>query len=227
MGERGRRLHARIETELECTIGPIDGVDGSHVNGRLRDISLGGAFILTSSRSPLGLSDPCVIELQHPEGEVGRLQARVVRCETNDAEDRLGVQFMRVELTESDFLQRLIRTLTEGEGVGSRQHPRIYRRMAVTCRTAEDCNAMVANFSKGGVGLVSDQAFHLDEEVTVKIGIGEGTSALELSGTVTHVETKDDAYHVGLRFERPFPNGKAREVIQFIQRLMEQVVRED
>lgn len=102
-----KRRHPRIATSWLASIETSDQTD----NAQVRDISLGGAFVVCSE--PLALNAKFKISIRIPNQEPLRLNAEVVWSNRNMSADRvvnrgMGIRF--IENTEKDR-QRLNETL--------------------------------------------------------------------------------------------------------------------
>ncbi len=81
-------------------------VDGPSSVSRVRDLSLGGVFILTTAQVPVGTAVQMLFAL--PEGEI-RLQGIVRYAE---ADKGVGVEFMHVGTADSARLRELLRRIS-------------------------------------------------------------------------------------------------------------------
>lgn len=81
-------------------------VDGPSSVSRVRDLSLGGVFILTTAQVPVGTVLQMLFAL--PEGEM-RLQGVVRYAE---ADKGVGVEFTRVDMAEGARLRELLRRIS-------------------------------------------------------------------------------------------------------------------
>jgi c-di-GMP-binding flagellar brake protein YcgR len=102
-----KRKFTRIpfQTEIKITAGEV-----THVSNKLRDISLGGAFIFMKEALPESI--PCVldVELRGPASLLRiQVEGEIVRVE----DDGIAVKFTRIDLDSLLHLKHLIRVLTQ------------------------------------------------------------------------------------------------------------------
>ena len=218
-----RRIHARIETDLPCNVT----AGGEYFQGRIRDLSHGGAQIL----GPVGvadLKDSLEIEIELPgDPEPIAVLGEVCRVQPEGGQARYGVRFAVIEPRQRDQIIEFIDSLLAGRGIGVRQHPRVHRRVEVVCRTQAQTRAVMSNISQGGLALTCSVPLVLDEEITVEVRVERLPAPFELRGRVAHVRTipaadgsNVDSYQAGVKFEALAPERQAAlgELIKFLMR---------
>ena len=95
-----KRRHPRMAVSWEATIGTSPTADSV----QLKDISLGGAFVVCAK--PLNLSDKFQINLQIPDQEVLRLNAEVVWSNINVPEERVVNRGMGIRFIDNEERDR-------------------------------------------------------------------------------------------------------------------------
>jgi c-di-GMP-binding flagellar brake protein YcgR len=216
VGRDDRRIHARIETDLVCTVLAKDGPRSA----RIRDLSHGGAQ-LVGEAGMADLGESLAIEVELPDqDEPIAILGEVCRGVGEGEQVRYGIRFAVVEPRQHETLARFIDQLADGQGVGQRQHPRVYRRVGVICRTRSQSEAVMHNISQGGLALQCGVPLVLDEEVTVEIRFEPFPEPLELHGRVVHVRTLEAGqYQVGVRFEQ-LESRRAKALAELIRFLL-------
>lgn len=193
MTSETRRRHARIETDLPCTL------DGRQ-QARIRNLSVGAALVL----APTGLAELYGtvsldfrvgdVELLAVHGEVLRIAERELDCE-------YGIQFVAVEPADAVRLARCLDLLLSGKGVGRRAAPRLHRRVDLRCHAGREFYATMEDICLGGLGLECELPLRVGEEVAFEVLVGSLDAPFKLSGVVTHVRsTQAGVYRAGLRF---------------------------
>lgn len=220
MSSDERRIHARMECDLGCSLSTDEGI----WSGRVHDLSHGGAQV----RAPAGiaqLGESLALEIEVPLSEEPiSILGEVCRVVDEGVDASYGVRFSVIEPAQKDLLVRYIDSLIDGEGIRGRQHPRVYRRVEVVCKTAAQTRAVMSNISKGGLALQCQVPLVLDEQITVEVLIERFPEPIELRGTVAHVRTVGDKlYHAGVRFERLSPEREKAlgDLIAFLLRSAE------
>ena len=190
-----RRAHARIETDIPCT------VDG-RTEGRIRNLSVGAALLL----APAGfaeLDETVSLEFQVGEVELVDVLGEVLRIAPREADTdaEYGIQFVAVEPADRVRLARCLDLLVSGNGVGRREAPRLYRRVDLRCQAAREFYGTMENISRGGLGLECEVPLMVGEEVGLEVLVGSLDAPFKLSGVVTHVRPgPGELFRVGLRF---------------------------
>jgi Tfp pilus assembly protein PilZ len=116
-----KRRHPRVAISWQAAIEQ----SGNHEEVQLKDISLGGAFVVC--REPLALNDRLKITIDIPDQGSLLLNAEVVWSNANIPSDQvvnrgMGVRFIENEEKERRRLQEAITTaLEEKEGTGLRR----------------------------------------------------------------------------------------------------------
>ena len=198
-----KRAHARVESDIACV------VDGT-TEARIRNLSLGGALL----RAPPGLGeldDTVSLEFQVGEVEPLAIWGEVVRITANEPNTDYGIRLVAIEPAHAHKLLRCIDLLMSGRGVGRRDAPRLYRRVELRCRTADDFYATMNDISPGGLGLECEVPVEIGEEVSVQLLVGPHGAGLELTGVVTHTRVAEHGLHrAGLRFAPLGPDVRGR-----------------
>lgn len=105
MDARQRRRHVRVGTDRAVGVRVVDRVTGEasreRVTASVRDISAGGALLVTAAPVPRGKSIELEIVWTDPALSVS-LRARVVRMTALDGGIEVSVEFAR-----ADWMQRL------------------------------------------------------------------------------------------------------------------------
>lgn len=205
-----------METDLACR---VDGVDGSW-DGRVRDLSLGGALVL----GPAGAAQKDQpMSLGFDVGEPPRrltVSARVVRVDGDGPTRRYGVQFANLAPDAQAELTGFLDSVLGGLGAGARKHPRVYRRVEVICLSREEFEAVMENVSRGGMAVDCATPVQPGEEVTVHVLADLSVDALELGGTVVHCErVAHDHHRVGIQFH-PLGDAQQKALEGFIRALL-------
>jgi Tfp pilus assembly protein PilZ len=118
-----KRRHPRVAISWQAAIEP----SGNHQEVQLRDISLGGAFVVC--REPLALNDRFKITIDIPDQESLPLNAEVVWSNANIPSDKvvnrgMGIRFIDNEEKVRRRLQEAITAAFEGmEATESRMSP--------------------------------------------------------------------------------------------------------
>ncbi|HMK35664.1 MAG TPA: PilZ domain-containing protein [Desulfomonilaceae bacterium] len=102
-----KRKFTRIpfHTEIRITAGEI-----THVSHRLRDISLGGAFVVLSDSFPVAACCTLEIELVGPASLLRvEIDGEVVRAQ----EDGIAVKFTKIDLDSLLHLKHMIKVFTQ------------------------------------------------------------------------------------------------------------------
>ncbi len=218
-----RRVHARIETYIQCK---VVSKSRSHLV-RLRGLSMDGASIL----GPNGMADvgdTLAIELD--ELRSGRpLSAEVVRTEGEGLKLRYGVRLKLADAEQREEVSHLIQLLTETKGTSSREHPRIYHYVLIRYRTQEQFEAQMNNFSRGGLGFECETPAKLGERILVEVEVGERNERIELPCIVASVRAASSArgpnlFQVGVRFDA-LTSDQLRAVDEMIRALTAGQVR--
>jgi Tfp pilus assembly protein PilZ len=182
----------------------MKGSGGTHA-GTLVDISAVGAKVVTTVRVA---EDRESIELVL-EGKDGSpslvLAARVMFARERDGKISSGVQFMDLDAARHRALHAYLAGALEGDGGGSREHPRISHRVDVTLKTPDRARAALDNISRGGFGVVADFEVAVGEPLTVFLRVGKLETPLELPGKVVRTKPMDKGRHqVGVKLD-PLP----------------------
>ena len=217
MTDEERRIHARIETELPCTI-----VGGkTSVPARMVDLSRGGAQLIAAP-GIAAVGDSLTLEVQLPTSPTPvTILGEVFRIEGEAEESRYALRFSIVEPKQREDLTRFLTELLAGKGIGRRSHPRVYRRIPVRFRTARELRAVMDNISRGGMGVECDAPLVVDETVIVDIGAEGIYDSVEIDAVVTHVRSiSGDRYQVGLQFVS-LTKAKQDQLDGLIERLLE------
>lgn len=208
-----KRAHARVESDIACV------VDGT-IEGRIRNLSPGGALLF----GPVGyadIDDTVALEFPSGDGEPFTAVGEVLRVTQRGTYAEYGIQFVTFEAADREQLDRCIELVMAGKGVERRDAPRLYRRVEVRCRTADEFYATMSNIPRDGLGLECEVALKVGEKVTVELLVGPKDSPLEVSGIVRHVRPAAGGLHLmGLHFDPLSPGQRVRldELIQSVLR---------
>lgn len=215
-----RRIHARIEVDLPCTVFAPDGLCA----GRIRDISAGGAQVVAPA-DVAAVGGELEFDLKLPgHGEPIAIRGQVRRVSVEGQSARYGVQFGALD----DARRRRVRAFLDALVVGvfgggeGREGPRLSRRVAVVCATPEETQATMTNISRGGLAIYCPTKLAFGEEVTVEVRVDRFPEALELRGWVAHQRQTDDGeYRVGIRFAALSPERRRTldELMRFLARV--------
>jgi Tfp pilus assembly protein PilZ len=196
---------------------------GSRHEATLKQLSLGGAQVTVPPESPENAAEVggrIELEFQPPDAtEPLRLGAEIMHVYQHPKGPRVGVQFDTLTETQRTVLTAFLGEALGKPGGGAREHPRVIRRVNVTCDSADETRAVMCDLSQGGLGLETPEPVSVDEQVTVTVRLGGFPKPLQLEGTVVHVRKLDSGmYHAGVRFEQLAPDRKGvlRDLIQFL-----------
>jgi c-di-GMP-binding flagellar brake protein YcgR len=214
MGADERRRHGRVEADLPCNLVAGEAME----DGRVLDLSKGGARVLAPA-DLAAVGDPVLLAMEPaaPLAPVD-LQAEVVRVDLHPRGAVYALRFSEMLPDVVDAVEAILRALLEKRGQGNRAHPRVARRMNVTCRSTAEFDATLRDLSEGGLAMLSRDPVELGATIQVRLGSEEFPALLELFGEAVHVEPTDGGFRVGLRFSRldPQAQGRIRMLIELL-----------
>jgi len=196
MSPAERRDHARVETEIRCRV-RADG--GAPWEGSLRSLSVSGALLVLSQQATR-LENAVDVEFDAPGAALVSLHATVTWRMAVKDETQYGLQFENLNLKTRDLLARTLDGLIAASGTRKRKSPRLYRRLEVSYRMAEQFRATLDNISRGGLGLECEHPLPLGKHVEVRVSLPDA-GPVDLPAEVVHCRRVDRKLHrVGLKF---------------------------
>lgn len=197
-----RRRHGRIETGLTCSIATAEDIG----EGKVINLSLGGAG-LVSRRGLTAVSASVTLDIEVPDSTTPLvITGVVVRVQERGDEALYGIRFLPGPPAVQEELARVLKGLAASRGVGQRAHPRVHRRIQVTCRSRAEFEATMSDVSRGGLALQCGTAHQVGDEVVAALGTSQLPNALELVGVVTRAEPVGGGqFRIGLQFAPLLP----------------------
>ncbi|HEY8207818.1 MAG TPA: PilZ domain-containing protein [Myxococcaceae bacterium] len=196
------RAHPRITAPMRAFVHPKD---GRPYELPVRDISLGGVFLLTSSEI-CRVGEVIDLELAEPDAAGGFLvKAEAVRSVMAPGkDDQLGIGFQFVDLRpeQQEALRRFVGGLLAGGGGQRRAYPRVSHRVAVQCTAVREVRAVLRDISAGGARLFVEVPLAVGERVALSLDRDRGPP-LRLIGQVvsTYWAQPDEPYdQAGVQF---------------------------
>lgn len=160
--------------------------DGRPYELPVRDISLGGLFLLTTSEI-CRVGEVIDLELAETNAAGGFLvKAEAVRVVlVPGKEDQLGIGFQFVDLRpeQQEALRRFVSGLLSGIGGQRRAYPRVSHRVAVQCTAVREVRAVLRDISVGGARLFLEVPLAVGERVALELERDRG-GPLRLIGQV-------------------------------------------
>lgn len=195
-----QRAHARIETDLVGTLR----VDRGASSARIRDLSVAGALVM----APPGLAAAgaaVILELEGSGGSPLSLNARVIWRDAHLTGGHYGLQFESLTPPQTEGLRRCLDQVLLGRGQGTREYPRVHRRIGVEVKSLEHASAMMLDISRGGLGIISDTPVVLGDHLELLIEFSLEAPGLDqplsLPSDVVRVSpAAAGQYQIGLKF---------------------------
>ncbi len=191
--DQEHRRHTRVETSVpyRCV--------GEHLSfsGKVKDLSLSGAF-LTTSEDRVAVGDTIELILPDEHGEDAlHVPATVVR----EAPTGYGVRFRAPSKELLEKIGFLLEHTLSASGLGKRHHPRVHRRVQVRL-SGKHTTGLLADLSVGGIGLelAPGEAVEGNGTFIVQLPVHDD-EVLNLPVRTRWVRrTPDGGFHVGAEF---------------------------
>jgi c-di-GMP-binding flagellar brake protein YcgR len=177
------RAHPRISAPMRAFVHPKE---GRPYELPVRDISVGGVFLLTASEV-CRVGEVIDLELAQPDAAGGFL----VRAEAVWAvmvpgkDDQLGIGFQFVDLRpeQQEALRKFVGGLLDKSGGARRAYPRVSHRVAVQCTAVREVRAILRDISVGGARLFVEVPLAVGERIALELQRDRG-APLRLIGQV-------------------------------------------
>jgi c-di-GMP-binding flagellar brake protein YcgR len=178
-----QRAHPRISAPMRAFVHPEK---GRPYELPVRDISLGGLFLLTT-QAICRIGEVIDLELAEPDAAGGFLvKAEAVRSVlVPGKDDQLGIGFQFVDLRpeQQEALRRFVSGLLAGSGGQRRAYPRVSHRVAVQCTAVREVRAILRDISMGGARLFVEVPLASGERIALELERDRG-APLRLIGQV-------------------------------------------
>jgi hypothetical protein len=186
--EEDRRLWVRYHAEAETHVQAAPGDGPERVSARIRDVSVGGASLITDR--PFQPGQILSLEMPSAGDELQIVLACVVRAErTSDGHCSLGCVFSRELATEDlrRFGARKVRSPRNDKRAYVRYECKLratYQRIG----TAEErtCSAQVLNVSASGIGLILDDPVEPGSLLNLTLVGSDGQRVRTILACVVH-----------------------------------------
>jgi len=179
--------------------------DGRPYELPVRDISVGGLFLLTAS-AICRVGEVIDVELAEPDAAGGFLvKAEAVRAVmVPEKDDQLGIGFQFVDLRpeQQEALRKFVGGLLDKRGGARRAYPRVSHRVAVQCTAVREVRAILRDISVGGARLFVEVPLAVGERIALELQRDRG-APLRLIGQVvsTYWAQPDEPYdQAGVQF---------------------------
>jgi c-di-GMP-binding flagellar brake protein YcgR len=177
------RAHPRIAAPMRAFVHPKE---GRPYELPVRDVSVGGLFLLTTS-AICQVGEVIDVELAEPNAAGGFLvKAEAVRAVmVPEGEHQLGIGFQFVDLRpeQQEALRRFVSGLLDKSGGERRAYPRVSHRVAVQCTAARGVRAILRDISAGGARLFVEVPLAVGERIALELQRDRG-APLRLIGQV-------------------------------------------
>src|SRR5689334_6240680 len=177
------RAHPRISAPMRAFVHPKE---GRPYELPVRDISVGGVFLVTTS-AICRIGEVIDVELAQPDAAGGFLvKAEAVRSVmVPGKEDQLGIGFQFVDLRpeQQEALRHFVGGLLAGAGGQRRAYPRVSHRVAVQCTAVREVRAVLRDISVGGARLFVEVPLAVGERIALQLERDRG-GPLRLIGQV-------------------------------------------
>jgi len=178
-----QRAHPRIAAPMRAFVHPGQ---GRPYELPVRDISLGGIFLLTTS-AICRVGDVIDLELAAPDAAGGFLvraeAVRSVMVPEKDTQLGIGFQFVDLRPEQQEVLRRFVSGLLAGAGGQRRAYPRVSHRVAVQCTAVREVRAILRDISIGGARLFLEVPLAVNERIALELERDRG-GPLRLIGQV-------------------------------------------
>lgn len=217
-----RRVYRRISAPARAQ---LVSKDGARLELPVRDVSVGGVFLFTSTL-PAPIGSQVALELHLPQSTyVVQLDAEIVRSVEGAEPGKLlgiGLRFLEPSPEQRVQLDALMLRLLEGSGGERRAYPRVSHRVGVQCDAAPGVAVILRDLSHGGAGVWADAPMPFGAKVMLEVARDQ-KPPLVLRGVVVSppsVRPGEPFGQVGIRFE-----GLAPEVQSELDAYLEDLVR--
>jgi c-di-GMP-binding flagellar brake protein YcgR len=177
------RAHPRIAAPMRAFVHPRE---GRPYELPVRDISLGGIFLLTAT-ALCRMGEVIDLELARPDAAGGFLvRAEAVRSVmAPEKDDQLGIGFQFVDLRpeQQEALRKFVAGLLDQGGGQRRAYPRVSHRVAVQCTAVREVRAVLRDISVGGARLFLEVPLAVGERIGLELERDRG-GTLRLIGLV-------------------------------------------
>jgi c-di-GMP-binding flagellar brake protein YcgR len=169
------RAHTRISAPVRAFVHPAE---GRPYEVPVRDISLGGVFLLTPKQI-CNVGEAVNVELAAPDATGGfLLRAEAVRSVLSTESESgllgMGFQFVEMRHEQQEALKSLITLLLAGGGGERRAYPRVSHRVAVQCTSVRQVRAVLRDLSVGGARLFVEVPLAVGERIAVELERNQG-----------------------------------------------------
>jgi c-di-GMP-binding flagellar brake protein YcgR len=178
-----QRAHPRIAAPMRAFVHPAK---ERPYELPVRDISLGGVFLLTTS-AICRVGEVIDLELAEPDSAGGFLvraeAVRAVMVPGKDSQLGIGFQFVDLRPEQQEALRRFMSKLLAGNGGQRRAYPRMSHRVAVQCTAVRGVGAVLRDISIGGARLFVEVPLAAGERIALELERDRG-GPLRLIGQV-------------------------------------------
>lgn len=209
---REQRRQLRISVSAAVELGLVD--SGDTCKATLRNISWGGASVRCQD---MILHAGQRVRLQLPIGKNDRIAtiATVLRATTVNGASEYGLRFDSMTSADEERLEKVLDILVANPSPDSRRsEARLVQRLEIEYGDSGEFCAVLEDISPSGVMLTVPDPLEIDQSLLVTLSGADTHHSLSLRARVVHQtlvsECGIDMYRVGLRFEHPGDELRAR-----------------
>ncbi|MBK8960501.1 MAG: PilZ domain-containing protein [Proteobacteria bacterium] len=209
---REQRRQLRISVSAAVELGLVD--SGDTCKATLRNISWGGASVRCQD---MVLHAGQRVRLHLPIGKNDRIAtiATVLRTTTVNGASEYGLRFDSMTSADEERLEKVLDILVANPSPDARRsEARLVQRLEIEYGDSGEFCAVLEDISPSGVMLTVPDPLEIDQSLLVTLSGADTHHSLSLRARVVHQtlvsECGIDMYRVGLRFEHPGDELRAR-----------------